>query len=108
MVDAELAEIKQTGEKHVHNWLTENGYSIVTKVMLHAEEYALQASGKIENIIVQIRTFVHPHRPFKFSDYEIDLLARRAAKIKFVGYAAYVILNNEGDLTEDIIWERLS
>jgi hypothetical protein len=108
MADSELPEIKLAGEKYVITWLTENGYADVIKEMLKSDEYALKVSGKIENILVQVRTFLHPHRPFKLSDYEVDLIIRRAAKLKLVAYAAYVILNTNGNLNEDIIWERLS
>ena len=108
MADSELSKIKLAGEKHVVTWLTENGYAAILKEMLRSDEYALKASGKIENILVQVRSFVHPHRPFKLSNFEVDLIARRAAKLKLVAYAAYVILNTDGNLAEDIIWERLS
>ena len=108
MADSGLPEIKLAGEKHVVTWLTENGYADVLIETLKSDEYALNASGKIENILVQVRTFIHPHRPFKLSNYEVDLISRRAAKLKLVAYAAYVILNTDGNLNEDIIWERLS
>ena len=108
MADSGLPEIKLAGEKHVVTWLTENGYTDVLIETLKSDEYALNASGKIENILVQVRTFLHPHRPFKLSNYEVDLISRRAAKLKLVAYAAYVILNTDGNLNEDIIWERLS
>ena len=108
MANSELPEIKLTGEKHVETWLIENGYTDVLIETLKSDEYALNASGKIENILVQVRTFLHPHRPFKLSNYEVDLISRRAAKLKLVAYAAYVILNTDGNLNEDIIWERLS
>ena len=88
MADSGLPEIKLAGEKHVAAWLTENGYADVFIETLKSDEYALNASGKIENILVQVRTFLHPHRPFKLSNYEVDLISRRAAKLKLVAYAA--------------------
>jgi hypothetical protein len=108
MMNSGLPEIKIEGEKKVEQWLTENGYSNVLKETLQANEYGLKAVGRTENILVQVRTFLHPHRPFKLSDYETDLLTRRAAKLKLVAYAAYVVLDNSGNLVGEINWERLS
>ncbi len=107
-MNADLPEIEQTGEKLVEKWLTENGYTHVQKEMLQLNEQGLKACGTFKNILVQIRTFLHPNRPFKISDYEIDILTRRAAKLNLVAYVAYVILDSSGSLTEEINWERLS
>ena len=108
MENLDESKIKLEGKKQGEHWLTGNDYSNVSKETLHASEIALKASGKTENILVQVRTFVHPHRPFKLSDYEVDLLTRRASKLKSVAYIAYVILNKDLQLNEDIIWERLT
>ena len=107
MTNSGLSEIKLAGEKKVEQWLNENGYTDVSIETLHSTEHGIKATGTIENILVQVKTFLHPHRPFKFSDYEIDLLTRRAAKMELVAYAAYVILDYKGDLAEEINWERL-
>lgn len=108
MGNSDSPKIKSEGEKHVEQWLTENGYSNLSKEPLQLNEYALKANGRTEHILVQIRTFLHPHRPFKLSEYEVDLLTRRAAKLKLIAYAAYVVLDDSGDLLEEISWERLS
>lgn len=107
MEDFAPPEIRLAGEKHVLHWLTENGYSNVLKETLHSNDHALRATGRAENILVQIRAFLHPHRPFKLSEYEVDLLTRRASKLKSIAYAAYVVLDDSGNLLEDINWERL-
>jgi hypothetical protein len=108
MMNSGLPEIKLEGEKKVEQWLTENGYSNVLKETLQANESGLKATGRTDNILVQVSTFLHPHRPFKLSDYEIDLLTRRATKLNLVAYAAYVVLDSSGDLVGEINWERLS
>ena len=102
-----LPEIKLSGEKQVEHWLADNDYSNVSKEILQLNELALKATGKIENILVQVRTFLYPCRPFKLSEYEIDLLVRRANKLKLAAYAAYVVLDNSGNLVGEIHWERL-
>ena len=108
MVNRDLAEIQLTGEKQVKLWLISNGYTDVLKEPLGADEYGLKATGSIENILVQFRTFLHPQRPFKLSDYEIDKLIRRASKLKLIAYAAYVVLDDKNELVGEINWERLS
>lgn len=104
----DLPPIKETGEKLVEKWLTENGYTDVQKETLLLNEQGLKACGTVENILVQIRTFIQPNRVFKMSDYEIDILTRRAVKLSLVAYVAYVVLDSSGNLAEEIQWERLS
>lgn len=108
MLDSGLSKINLTGEKYVEQWLSENGYSNILKVPMQANENGIVATGRIDNILVLVRSFLHPHRPYKISEYEVDLLTRRATKLKLVAYAAYVVLDNSGKLTEEITWERLS
>lgn len=108
MTNLGLPEIKLTGEKHVAQWLAENGYSNILKETIQTDEHGIKATGSIENILVIVRAFLHPHRPFKLSDYEVDQLTRRATKQKLIAYAAYVVLDNRGNLMEEINWERLS
>ena len=108
MINRGLTEIQLTGEKQVELWLLSNGYNNVLREALQVDESGLKATGSIENILVQVRTFLHPHRPFKLSDYEIDKLTRRASKLKLTAYAAYVVLDDKNNLVEEIIWERLS
>ncbi|MEO6541397.1 MAG: hypothetical protein ABIN74_10415 [Ferruginibacter sp.] len=107
MTNSGPPEFKLAGEKKVEKWLNDNGYTNISIETLHSTEQGIKATGTVETILVQVRTFLHPHRPFKLSDYEIDQLTRRAAKMEFVAYAAYVILDDKGDLVEEINWERL-
>jgi hypothetical protein len=108
MVNSGFPEIKLAGENKVVQWLNENGYTNVSKEILQATEDGIKATGSVENILVQVRAFLHPHRPFKLSEYEIDILRRRAARLELVAYVAYVILDDRGDVVEEIHWERLS
>lgn len=107
MVNSDLPEIKLAGEKLVEKWLIENNYSDVQKEAFLSNEHCLKASGTVENILVIIRTFLHPNRPFKISEYEVDTLIRRAAKLNLIAYAAYVMIDSQGNLSEEINWERL-
>lgn len=107
MNNPDLPEISRIGEKHVENWLIENGYADFKTDKLRTNVHALQATGNMQSVLVLVRTVLHPHRPLKFSDYEIDFLKRRAAEKKLVAYAAYVAINENQDLAGEINWERL-
>ncbi len=103
-----LPEIKLAGENQVKQWLTENGYSNITPIVLNTNEACLTATGILENILVQVKSFLHPHRLFKLSDFETDILVRRAIKKKLIAYVAYVAVDENGNLCGEISWERLS
>lgn len=107
MPDKNLPEIKLAGEKHVEQWLTENGYTNIIKEDLRIHEPVFSANGSLEKILVRVNTFVHPNRPFKISDFEADVLTRRAVKLQVTAYAAYVVIDANNDLFEDIRWDRL-
>lgn len=107
MPDKDLPEIKLAGEKHVEQWLTDNGYTNIEKEELLIHEPVFSATGSIENILVRVSTFVYPNRPFKLSEFEADVLTRRAAKQQVTAYAAYVVIDNQNELSEDITWDRL-
>jgi hypothetical protein len=103
-----LPEINPIGQKYVENWLAENGYFGISRELLQSNEYGFSAKGKNESLLIQVRTFLHPQRPFKLSDFEIATLTGKALKLGLVAYAAYVTIDEENYLTGDIIWERLS
>jgi hypothetical protein len=103
-----LPEINPIGRKHVETWLSENGYFDIKQELLQSNDYGFTAKGKIESILVQVRTFLHPQRPFKLSDFEINALSAKAGKQGLVAYAAYVIVDENNNLSSDIVWDRLS
>ena len=103
-----LPEINPIGQNHIERWLTENGYSDIRKEQLHSNDYGFIAKGKTESLLVQVRTFLHPQRSFKLSDFEIDALTVKAGKLGLVAYAAYVTVDEANKLTAEIEWERLS
>ena len=108
MDDYYLPEINAIGLIHVEKWLVENGYFDVTKKLLQSNDYGFIAKSNVEGIIVQIRTFLHPRKPFKLSEFEIKALAIKAEKLSLVAYAAYVIIDEKDELASDILWERLT
>lgn len=107
MHDNDKPGIKLAGEKYVEQWLTDNGYTNIEKENLHSYEPVLIATGSIENILVRVSTFVHPNRIYKLSELEADVLTRRAGKQQLAAYAAYVVIDTNNELVEDIKWDRL-
>lgn len=108
MKNPDLPELNRIGEKHVVDWLAENGYWDIKIDKLRTNLNALQASGKMQSVLVLVRTVLHPHRPLKYSSHELDILTRRAVEKQLVAYAAYVSIDNNNDLAGEISWERLS
>lgn len=100
-------EIDITGESFVESWLTENGYSNILKEDLFPKEREIRATGKLGTIIIRVRTFLHPSRPFKLSEYEAHKIMLRASRQKDSAYAAYVVIDENKDIVGEIIWERL-
>lgn len=107
MVNGNSTEIQLAGEKQVEIWLADNGYGKIEINLSSSKERLMKAEGIKEKILIRVSTFTQPHRPFKLSDFEIDKLTRRAAKLKLVAYAAYVVLNEKHELSKEIVWERL-
>ncbi|MFM6924506.1 MAG: hypothetical protein ACKOU7_03320 [Ferruginibacter sp.] len=103
-----LPEIDSVGRKHVETWLSENGYIDIKQVLFNSKDSGFIAKGKIEGVIVRIRTFLYPQRPFKLSVFELNTLMVKAHKLKLVAYAAYVTVDSENNLAGEIMWERLS
>ena len=103
-----LHEINPIGQKYVESWLDENGYFDISMEQLQSKDYGFRAKGKNESPLIQVRTFLHPQRPFKLSDFEIATLTGKALKLGLVAYAAYVTIDEENKQVGEIIWERLS
>jgi hypothetical protein len=106
-MNPELPKIKEAGLQLVEKWMIENGYSHIQKEPLLLHDNGLKARGTRENILVQVRTFQQPGNIFKISDYETDILTRRALKLELVAYVAYVILSEQGEPAGEIQWERI-
>lgn len=96
------------GQNHVQNWLTENGYSDVSKELLQPNDYGFSAKGKRESLLVQVRTFLHPQLPLLLTNSETDFLVKKAASLGLIAYAAYPVVDDENNLVGEIYWDRLS
>lgn len=100
-------DLEKAGEDHVEKWLSENGYSSISWETLFPADREIRATGSLGNMIILVRTFLHPNRPFKLSEYETHKITLRASREKYTAYAAYVIVDEDRKLVGDIIWERI-
>ena len=102
MKNLNLTETGLAGEKLVELWLSCNGYSSISKENLNVNETVIIATGSLETVVVWVKTFVHPQRPYKLSEYDVDKITRRASKLNQTAYAAYVIIDTDKNLVGDI------
>lgn len=107
MTRFDLPEINLIGDKIVEDWLTENGYAGITRENLYMDKLCYLASSKSQQVIILVKTYLHPNRPAKSSEFEMDLLKRRAEVFNRVPYVAQVIVDINGEQVEEINWERL-
>jgi hypothetical protein len=103
-----LPEIKQIGITIVEKWLSDNGYSNILPESIESDDHLLRATGKLETLLLQIKTSVFPLEPEKLSEKEIDNLTTKANYLKMIAYAAYVVIGFDGSIIGEIIWQRLN
>ncbi len=108
MRNLEVAEIGQTAEKEVENWLITNGFINVLKINGQSGRTAIEANGTVENILVHIKTALDPNRPGKISEDEKNKLKLSSAKLGRKAYVAYVVIGEDNKVVGEISWERLS
>ena len=108
MENLDPKEITRIGLIYVEKWLSENGYYNVLQESLGPNDAVLRATGQQENILVQIKTFLCPTELVKLNEKEIDLLVSKANFLNIIAYAAYVFINSNGKLLEEINWQRLN
>ena len=108
MENLKAAEIAQTGEKLVEEWLSENGFINVRINTDQDGSNAIEANGSIENILVHIRTAIQPARPGIISDDERARIKGTAESQGHKAYVAYVIIDADKNVVGEISWERLS
>lgn len=108
MRNASPASIDQVGENIIESWLLNNEYTDIIKESISQRNSILKAHSRLQNILLQVKTFRLPQRPYKLSEYEIDKLVRRALNADLVAYVAYVVVDDNDQLAEEIAWERLT
>ncbi len=108
MENLDPKEITRIGFIYVEKWLSENGYYNVLQESLGPDDAVLRATGKQENILVQIKAFLYPAQLLRLNEKEIDLLVSKANFLNIIAYAAYVCIDSNGKLLEEINWQRLN
>jgi hypothetical protein len=92
----------------VEKWLIENNYSNILPESIESNVQILRAKGQIENILVQVKASLQPAKPEKLNEKEIDLLVAKANFLSMKAYVAYVIIDNNSNLIDEINWQRVN
>ena len=108
MENLDPKEITRIGLLYVEKWLSENGYYNVLQESLGPDDVVLRATGQQDNILMQIKTFLYPAQLVRLNEKEIDLLVSKANFLNIIAYAAYVCIDSNGKLLEEINWQRLN
>ncbi|WP_462255344.1 hypothetical protein [Ferruginibacter sp.] len=101
-------EISDEGLKHLENWLIENGYSNIVIDKFKADVADIHAKGSIENIIVEVKTVLHPDEKTVLSRTDKFALKELANRLEKIAYVAYVVIDKDKNLIGEIVWERLN
>ena len=107
MVDLELTEITKAGVHHLENWLKDNDYSDITTRIWQAGAADVTATGKAENILVQVKTVIHPNENEPLNGTDKFALKELALRLEKVPYIAFLVIAADKSLIGEIDWERL-
>ena len=102
------SDIAQAGEKLVEEWLSENGFVNVINNPREEATSAIEANGSIENILVQVRTYLEPLRPGRISDEDRSNMKAVADSLGRKAYVAHLVIDSDKNIMGEISWERLS
>ena len=108
MDNLKTAEIVQTGEKRVEEWLSENGFINVLNIADHRGNNTIEANGSIENILVHVRTRVQPDQPGRISDEDRVRIKVTAETLGRKAYVAYLVIDEDKNIVGEINWDRVS
>jgi len=107
MAVLDSAEIVIAGVKHLENWLKENGYTSIAIDIWQPGSADIQANGKEDSILVQVRTVCQSTEKIPINGTDKFALEERAKRLCQVPYVAYITIDNNNNLVGEIIWERL-
>ena len=102
-----LTEIASTGAKHLENWLDQNGYTDIEIDNWQPGSVDMKAKGSLENIIVQVKTVQQPAQRTALSGTDKFALKDLAARLERIPYTAFIVIDENMNLVDEIIWERV-
>ena len=107
MVHLPLTEITKAGIQHLENWFAENGYKNSEADIWHPAIADIKADGHWENILVQVKTVLHPEERTLLNGTDRFALKDIAQRLERTPYIAYLAIDHDKNLVGDIIWEKL-
>lgn len=107
MGDLELTEIIKAGVFHLENWLTLNGYKNIEVSIWQSGSADIKADGQTENILVQLKAMQLPGKRVEPNGTDKFALKDLAERHNRIPYIAYLSIDEDKNIKEEIIWERL-
>ena len=107
MAVPDSAEIVLAGIKHLENWLNENEYTSIAIDIWQPGSADIQANGREDSILVQIRTVCKPTEHIPVNGTDKFALGERAKRLNKIPYVAFITIDDDNNLVGEIIWERL-
>ena len=108
MVHLPLTEITMAGVQHLENWLTENGYSSSAPEIWQTGTADIKADSKQENILIQVKTVLHPNDYVLLNGTDRFALKDMAERLGRTAYVAYLAIDDDRNLVGEIVWQRLT
>ena len=102
-----LTEIASLGAKYMENWLNENGYTDIEIDNWQAGSVDIQAKGKLENILVQVKTVQLPGEKVPLSGTDKFALKDLASRLERIPYAAFITIDEGKNQVGETAWERV-
>ena len=101
-------ELSVIGFPFIEDWLNNNGFSNISVTKIDNYTVEIQANGKLENILISVKTGMYPDPCPLFTNAEKFSLKEFAATLNKVPYLAYLSIDKEHKIAANIVWERLS
>ena len=100
-------DIIENGERHVAAYLTSTGYHC-TMSKPHHGGADIEARGEEDNLIVHVMSVIQPSEVPDISTTDRARTISRAMTLGYDAWLAKVVIDNTGELAQDIAWEQLN
>ncbi|MBL9115157.1 MAG: hypothetical protein JNJ83_09115 [Verrucomicrobiaceae bacterium] len=100
-------EIIELGEEHVSRYLKGTGY-YCTLSKPHHGAADIDARGEDDNLVVHVMTALHPAEVPNLTPSDRARVVSRAMSLEYDAWLAKVVINTEGEMLGDIVWEQLN
>jgi len=100
-------DIAEHGERHVQNWLEEQGYQCVHNHAHHGQ-CDIEARGEENDMVVHVVAAMDPNPIPELTTYDIGRVVSRAMSLGIDAWSAKVLIDGSGELIGEIQWEQLN